>query len=170
MGYRAGPRRGEAVFAGVRFEKGNEVLDSPDRQRRMDGKYRRRGDCDCDRVEVLVGIIRDLVIKCRVDDKTWGNNDDRITVGCSLCPLAHADIAAGASNVFDIELLGEMLRHFLCGKPREYIDRPPGRVWDDHAHRPRRIGLRPSPAREGWKCGSIRHQMQKSPTWIHCSL
>ena len=38
---------------------------------------------------------------------------------------------------------------------------PPAANADDHAHRPRRIGLRPRDARDGRQRGSARGQMQK---------
>jgi hypothetical protein len=43
--------------------------------------------------------------------------------------LAHANIAAGPSDVLDIELLPERFAEFLSGNPREDIGASAGREW-----------------------------------------
>jgi len=56
--------------------------------------------------------------------------------------LARANVAAGTSDIFDIELLSEMLTEFLGGDPSEDIGAAAGSEWHNHAHRTRRIGFR----------------------------
>src|SRR5215475_4207856 len=72
-----------------------------------------------------------------------------------------ADIAGGARSVLDDELLAKSLRQYLTYEARDDVRRTTGRKADDDAHRPRRIGLRPSSARHGRERGSARGQMQK---------
>jgi hypothetical protein len=55
------------------------------------------------------------------------------------------------------ELLGEPLTYYA----RDDVNRLTRGKSDDDAHRPRRIGLRPSKARDGRQRGSARGQMQK---------
>jgi hypothetical protein len=78
-----------------------------------------------------------------------------------LCRSGHADIAAGAGYVFDVELFSEVLRQSLCDEAGDYVRRTGGRVGNDYAHRPRRIDLRPSEARDGRQRGSARCEMEK---------
>ena len=61
--------------------------------------------------------------------------------------LLGADIAAGADNILDKELLTEMLRESFRQEPGKDIARSAGAKGDDDAHRVRRIGLGPRGAR-----------------------
>ena len=57
-----------------------------------------------------------------------------------------ADVAAAARPVLDDELLAKPLREPLTEQSREDIGPAASGNADDHAHRPRRIGLRPCEA------------------------
>jgi len=70
--------------------------------------------------------------------------------------LARANVAGGTSYILDIELLPEMFAKFLSGDPREDIGAAAGSEWHNHAHRPRRVGLRSCNARHGGQRGSAR--------------
>src|SRR5262249_30436724 len=72
-----------------------------------------------------------------------------------------ADIAACARPVLDDELLAEALRQPLAHQAREDVSRAAWSNADDDMHRLRRIGLRPSQARNGRQRSSARNQMQK---------
>ena len=63
-------------------------------------------------------------------------------------------IAGRPRSVLDYELLPEMLRQPLSDDARNNVGRPPSGKPDDDAHRPRRIGLRPSEARDSGQCRS----------------
>ena len=93
------------------------------------------------RLEVLVGIIRNLVEQARVGDVGAKSKEYAVTIG--FCPrgLTHADVAAGAADIVDIELLSELLAQFLSNRPRKDIGRAAGRKWHDHAHRSFGIAL-----------------------------
>src|SRR6266702_6054062 len=125
----------------------------------MDGEYRGRGDGNRYRVEVLVGIVRYRVVHGRVDDDIWWNHKDGVTVGCRSRSLTHADIAAGTSDVLDVELFSEMFGQFLCGKARQDVGRTGGCVRNDHTHWPRRIRLRRRSHRENGREGRTRCQL-----------
>ena len=65
---------------------------------------------------------------------------------CLLYTSDAADVAAGPAAVLDDDLLAEPLRQPLADKTRDDISPASRRETDDDAHRPRRIGLRPSEA------------------------
>src|SRR6516162_7897472 len=132
--------------------------------RRVNGDHGRRGDRERDRLEVLVGIVGNLVEESWVHDVGTESEQQRIAVG--RCPrgLARADVAGGAGNVLDIELLPEMLAELLRHQPRECVGHATWREGHDRTYRPRRIGLRQRVARHGWHQGSTGCQMQKSTT------
>ena len=71
------------------------------------------------------------------------------------------DIAAGARPVLDDEGLAKTLRQPLSYQPRDDVVSAAGCEADDHAHRPRRIGLRPCSARDGRERRNARGQMQE---------
>src|SRR6516162_2558968 len=109
------------VLAGMGFDEADEVPDRLHRQRRMNCEHRGCSDRDRDWVEIFVGIVGDLVIQGRVDDEVGRNNEYGIAVRCCPCPLTHSDVAAGTTNVFDIELFSEMLGQLLCDETGEYV-------------------------------------------------
>src|SRR5262249_10963663 len=94
------------------------------------------------RREVLERIVRDLRIEAWIDDVARGHEHDGVTVRRGACGVTHADIAASANLVLDVELLSEVLGEFLHQQTREYVGRTGRRERYDDAHRVRRIGLR----------------------------
>src|SRR5262249_22746603 len=71
------------------------------------------------------------------------------------------DVAAGSRTVVDDERLTEPLREPLTYQARRDVRTASGREANNDAHRPRRIGLRPSEPGDGRERGSAHRQMQK---------
>jgi hypothetical protein len=63
-------------------------------------------------------------------------------VGCCLRRLARADVRVGTGDILNIKLLSELLGKSLGDEPRNKVARSARRERYDHAHWPRRIGLR----------------------------
>jgi len=72
-----------------------------------------------------------------------------------------ADVAAGTRSVLNDEWLPEPLRQRLTHEARDGVGCLACRKLDDDAHRPRRIGLRPSEARGRRQRGAARGQFQE---------
>src|SRR5712671_1910437 len=72
-----------------------------------------------------------------------------------------ANAIAGARPVLNDEWLAKPFRQPLTDQAREDVGCAARGTSDDDAHRSRRIGLRPSDARDDRECGSTRCQMQK---------
>ena len=51
------------------------------------------------------GIVGDFSVQRRIDHIAGRSDQDGVTIGCCECGSAHNDIAAGAIDVFDVELL-----------------------------------------------------------------
>src|SRR5262249_59950149 len=89
------------------------------------------------------------------------DHEERVAI-CRRTPdRLYTDIATTARTVLDDELLTEALRQPLTNEARSNVVNTTGRKWDNDAHRPRRIGLRPSEARHDRQRGSAGSQMQK---------
>src|SRR5262249_52518769 len=158
------PSGSVVVFSRVGFDEGDEVLDARCRHRRVD--YESGGCHHCKRYwrEVLLRVVRYFSVGVRVHDKGAKRKEYGITVGCGPRRLAHANIAAGPSDVLDIELLPETFAELLSGNRREDIGASAGREWHNQAHCTRRIGLPESDARDDRQRRSARCQMQKIST------
>ena len=72
-----------------------------------------------------------------------------------------SDIAGRAEPVLDDEWLAKTFREPFTYQTCENVGRATGGKTRHDAHRPRRIGLRPSDARDGRQRGSARGQMQE---------
>jgi hypothetical protein len=101
------------------------------------------GDGEHHRVEILVGVERDLLEHRRVDDEIVDGDQDRIAVGRHPCRLRRADIARRAGDVLNQEIAAEVFGQPLGDEAGREVGRAAGRERHDDAHRPRRIGLRP---------------------------
>jgi hypothetical protein len=82
-----------------------------------------------------------------------------------LCGAAGANSAAPAAHVLDDVLLSEMLGQLLRDEATDRVVLATGSEGNDHAHRPRGIGLRPGNARDGRQRDSACGQMQETPAW-----
>src|SRR5262245_31499754 len=105
-----------------------------------------------------------LLVERRVDRVRRTRQEDRVAVRGRADHRLGADIAAATWAVFHDELLAEPLREPRSDEPRENVGRAAGARGGDDAHRPRRIGLRPSEARSCWQRGSACCEMQKLST------
>src|SRR6516225_12310189 len=114
-----------------------------------------------DRRNVADEIEIELVEKCRTDRVRGNDIEERVAV--RRCPHRSfgADIAACARSILDDEPLTEPIRYPLTHQARDDIWRAAGRIWDDDAHRPRRISLRESDARGDRQRSGARGQMQE---------
>ena len=84
----------------------------------------------------------------------------------SVCPSGGALAAMPApmappcaGQIFDVELLAEVLRHFLRHYTRDQIGRAAGRIGYDDAHRAGRIVGR---SRLGMACAGDKQRQQRS--------
>src|SRR5262245_23509114 len=150
------------IFARMSIDEGDEVLDRVGRQRWIDREHNSRGDRERYRIEIVMRIVGNLVVQAGIDDVVGWNDHHRVTVGCRVCRSGHADIAAGAGYVFDVELFSDLLRQRLCDEAGDYVGRSGGRIGNDHTHRSGWIGLRASETRHRRQRGGARGQMQKS--------
>src|SRR5262245_4122717 len=74
------------------------------------------------------------------------------------------NIAASARPILHDEWLTESLRQPLPNQACEDVISTAWRKADNNPHRPRRIGLRRSDARNDRECGGARGQMQELPS------
>ena len=107
----------------------------------------------------------EVVIERRVDGGGRVGPEQRIAVGRRAHDRIGRDVAGGARPVLDDELLAEPLGERLTEQTHEDVGAAAGRIADDAAHRPGRIGLRPRKTRHGWERSSARRQLQKSSAW-----
>ena len=140
---------------------GDELGKRLGRNRWMDHHDKGAADEARDRRDVANEIEIELVVKRRIDRVRRTDQEERVAVRRRTHDRLGGDIAAGARPVLDDEWLAEPLRQPLTDQAREDVVRAAGGKADDDAHRPRRIGLRPSETRHGRERGSARCQMQK---------
>ena len=88
----------------------------------------------------------ELVVERRVVRVRTGGQEKRIAVRRRAHDGFSSDIATAARPILDDELLAEPLGQRLCDQPREDVGPTARGKANDDAHRPRRIGLRPSEA------------------------
>jgi len=140
---------------------GDELGDCPRRNRGADLHDEGDADDGSDGRDIAKEIEAEIFIKRRIDRIARRDLQERVSVRRRSQSGLGADIARSASAVLDDELAAETLREPLCHHARNDVGGAPGGKADDDAHRPRRIGLRPSEAGHGRQRGSARCQMQK---------
>jgi hypothetical protein len=94
--------------------------------------------------EVADRVVRELRIEARVDDHATGREQDRVAVRRRFRGHADGDIAGARRDDLDDELLPPGLAQFLGNEATDQVAWPARCGRHDHAHRPRRISLRPS--------------------------
>jgi len=161
MRLRACPRRAEAVFAGIGLDELDQLLDRLRRHGGVDGDDGGGRDGEGDGFEVVNRVVGQAREQRRIDHMGAEREQDCVAVGRRFRHLGSADIAGGARDVLDIDLLAELLGKLLRHEPREGVGHPTRRKGHDRAHRPGRIGLRPCSTRHARERGSGRGQMQK---------
>ena len=142
MRRRAVARTGVAVFARIGLEQRDQFLDVLHRHGRVNDDHFRRGDDERDRREALERIVRHLGLDDRLHDEILVGHQQRVAVARRVGRSAHADGAAGAGRVLDIELSAERLGELLRQDPRDDVVRTARRVGHHELHRPGRIVLR----------------------------
>jgi hypothetical protein len=75
-----------------------------------------------------------------------------VAVRCCLCGSPHGNIAAGADDILDVELLSQMLGQLLCDQASDRIECAARREGNDHPDRTGRIGLRHRNLRSESRC------------------
>src|SRR5215475_7398126 len=102
--------RSVVVFSRIGLDERNQVLHRPRRHHRVYGKQYRCAGGERDRLEGLDRTIGDLAVQGWIDDELKGSKQHGVPVGSRLCCSTHADIAAAAADVLDVELLSKTLR------------------------------------------------------------
>src|SRR5262249_12987049 len=93
---------------------------------------------------------------CRGVAEGW-----RVTIGRWALRGLGGDLGGCRGRVFDDELLAKPLGQPLTDQARGDVGGAAGGKADDHAHRPRRIALRPRNTRRDRQRGRARCEMQK---------
>src|SRR6516162_6829490 len=88
----------------------------------------------------------ELVVECRIARIRKIRQKERIAISGRIHDYLGSDVAACARPVLNDEWLSESLLQPLTHQARENVVPPARGIPDDPAHRPRRIGLRPSEA------------------------
>ena len=101
---------GDGIFAGIGLQERDQFLDGFRRQRRMIDQYIRRGAGQRYRRKILERVVRFVGVKARIDHIARARHQDRVAIRRGTRDLRHADIAAGARVVLDIERLPQRLR------------------------------------------------------------
>ena len=139
---RAGGGLGKAVLAGMIFHQIDKFLERFGGKAGIDRNDVGGGGDQGDRRKVFDGIIGDFRIHARIDHEARAHHENRVAVGRRACHRGHAGVAAGAGNVFGVNLLPPDLRQFLRDDTRDHIGRPAGPKGHDQSHRPCGISLR----------------------------
>src|SRR5262249_13935406 len=114
-----------------------------------------------DRRSVLDEIEIELIVK-HVGDPVSGNDQkQRMAVGGRTRHYLGGDLPLRARSILDDEWLAETLRQPLTNQAREDVGWTAGRKADHDPHRPRRVGLRESDARDDRQRGGARGQTEK---------
>src|SRR5947209_5613062 len=80
-------------------------------------------------------IIRHPGVEARVHDEAGTDRHDRVAVRGHACDLAGRNVATGAADVLDVELLAEIVGELLGHDAGDGIGRSAGRKADHDAHR-----------------------------------
>ena len=156
--------RGHVELARIGFRIGDELGNGFGGDRWIDDHDKESARDSCDRRNVPNEIEIEVRVERGVDGVCRRCPKQRVAIRRRLHNDFGADIAAGARPVLNDELLAEPLRQSLTDQARDNVRPDARRKADDDADRPRRIGLRPRHAGNGWKRDCACCQMQKSPT------
>src|SRR6266516_7468652 len=138
--------RPETDLARVNLGVGYELRDCLGWNRRIDHHNERKADDAGDGGDVAEKNEIEFVVESRVDRVRRTCDEERIAVRRRPHDRLGSDIVAATRAVFYDELLAEPLREPRSDEPRENVGRAGRSRGGDDAHRPRRIGLRPSDA------------------------
>ena len=105
----------------------------------MHGEHSWRGSRDGHRIETLVRIIGYVFEKGRIGGVAGCHHEDRISIRRCFRRLARADIAAGAANILNIELLTELIGQSLRDQACREVIGAARSEGNDHSHRSGRV-------------------------------
>ena len=106
-------------------------------------------------------VVRQSIERAGADMAAPLADDQRIAIGFGTHDPAGTDGAAGPGDVLDQNGLTERCLHAFGERARDNVGRAARWERCDNGDRSRRIGLRPSKARDSRQRGSARGQMQK---------
>src|SRR5499425_3381535 len=150
-----------AVLDGIILRVGDELGNSCDRKRWIHLHDMRHTDDARNRRNITNEVVVEFFEQRCIDCCGSADHEERIAVCRRTHDRLYTDIATTAGTVLDEELLTEPLRQQLTNEARSNVVYATGCKWENDAHRPRRIGLRPSDARHGRQRGSARCKMEK---------
>src|SRR5262245_9128410 len=160
--------RSEAELSRTGADEVYKLLNRLRRHRGIHKQHSSRADSEGHRLEILVGIVRNLVEQRRIHHMGAERDENGISIRRCARYLAGCDVPAGSWYVLYIKLLSQPLAQLLSSKPSEQVRRAARRERHYHAHGPCRISLCPRVARHGRQRGSASDQMQKnSPGKFH---
>src|SRR5262245_58818085 len=161
MGLGSGAGRCHGDLARIGFGVSDEFGDRLGRNRWVYHHDEGGADHPRDRREIADEVVAELVIERRIDRGRRSDLEKCVAIGRRTHDRLGSDFAAATRPVLDDEWLAEPLSEPLAHQARDDVTWAAGSKADDDAHRPRRIGLRPSEARGGRQRGSARGQMQE---------
>src|SRR5262249_29249716 len=153
--------RTHADLAGIGLRVGDELGNSCDWKRWIHLHDMRHTDDARNRRNITNEVVVEFFEQCCIDCCGSADHEERIAVCRRTHDRLYTDIATTAGTVLDEELLTEPLRQQLTNEARSNVVHATGCKWENDAHRPRRIGLRPSDTRHGGQRGRARGQMQE---------
>src|SRR5258705_8657430 len=107
--------------------------------------HHNEGDRDdaCDGDDVAEEVEIKFFVKRRIDRGRRADQEEAVSIRRRIHDHLRTNIAAGSRSVLDDKLLAETLRQPLADQTSDDVGRSAGSKWDDDAHPPPRIGLRP---------------------------
>src|SRR5262245_37856013 len=165
MGWSAIAARRHVDLSRVGLGVSDELRDCLGRNRWMHRYDVRLPANACDRRDVADEIETKLVIERGIDGVPTAHDEEGITVRGRTHGCLGSNIAGRTRPVFNDEWLAEPLGEPLAYQPCKDVTRAGGRKRHDHAHRLRRVRLRPRDARDGRERGSTCSQMQEFAAW-----
>jgi hypothetical protein len=142
MRRRADAGTGKAVLAGIVPDELHQLRECLGGHLRVDHHDIRRDRDQRHRREILDRIIRHLGVEAGIDDEAGADGHDRVAVRGHACDLSSRNVAAGAADVLDEELMAEVVGKLLRHDAGDGIGRSAGGKADHDAHRLGRIALR----------------------------
>ena len=121
----------------------------------------RRAHHASDRHQVADEIEVELAVKRGIDRIARIGHQQGVAIGRRGGDRLGSDIGAASWPVLDDERLAESIRQPLADQAAGDIGGAARREGDDHAHRPRRVVLRPGAARYGRRCGEGCGELQE---------
>src|SRR5215831_13336726 len=148
MGWAAIAARAHVDPTGVGLSIGDEIGNGRNRKLRVHLHDMGHSHDARDRRNVSDEVVVEFVKQRRVDRGGAPDYEKRITICRCARDRLDADIAAAAWAILDDKLLADALRQPSPYQARGSVVHGTSSKGDDDAYRPRRIGLRPSEARD----------------------